>query len=206
MFELEYKYHNTIDLNGDLVVTAVAESIVKGPDTLRLVRHATAILCLGNTIGFVRRIAKVEVGRPDIAVYIMHTRQRNSPLRIVDMPKVKASTLTGDFVLNRTTAAVVPKHDFVVPVAIALHLPARCGAHAAFGLAHRAVEVVVVPDVDVHGVVEGTRTPHVRMHANARLCAGRHQDSRSKNRLHIHCFRKGVFDAFGVGCGVGEGF
>lgn len=87
--------------------------------------------------------------------------------------------------LHGTCATVVPELDFVVLVAIALHLPLRRGAHAALRLAHRAVEIVVVPDVDVHGVVEGTRTPHVRVHANARLCAGGHQDGRSENRLHV---------------------
>lgn len=87
--------------------------------------------------------------------------------------------------LNRAVATVVPERDFVVLVAVALHFPARRGAHAALGLAHLAVEIVVVPDVDAHNVVEGTRTPHVRVHANARLCTGRHQDSRSENRLHV---------------------
>lgn len=87
--------------------------------------------------------------------------------------------------LHRTCATVVPEHDFVVLVTITLHLPLRRGAHAALRLAHRAVEIVVVPDVDVHGVVKGTRTPHVRVHANARLCTGRHQDGRSEGRLHI---------------------
>jgi hypothetical protein len=91
-------------------------------------------------------------------------------------------------VLHRTAATVVPEHDFVVPVAVALHFPARRGAHAALGLAHLAVEIVVVPDFDVHGVVEGTRTPHVRFHANARLCTGRHQDGRGENRLHVDGF------------------
>lgn len=87
--------------------------------------------------------------------------------------------------LNHTAATVVPERDFVVLVAIALHLPARLGAHAALGLVHRAVEVVVVPDFDGHGVVEGARTPHVRLDANARLCTGRHQDGRGENGLHV---------------------
>ena len=58
---------------GDLVFTAVAISIVKSRDTYRLVRHATATLCRGNTVGFVRRIAQIETGRPDIAIYHAHT-------------------------------------------------------------------------------------------------------------------------------------
>jgi hypothetical protein len=95
-------------------------------------------------------------------------------------------------VLNRTTATVVPERDFVVPVAVALHVPGGGGAHAALGLAHRAVEIVVVPDVDVHYVVKGTGAPHVRVHANARLSTGRHQDGRGENRLH--------FDGVGRGC------
>jgi len=105
--------------------------------------------------------------------------------------------LTGDFVLNHTVATVVPQRDFVVPVAVALQVPARRSADEALGLAHRAVEIVVVPDVDVHYVVEGARTPHVRVHANARLGTGRHQDGRSESRLHfdgverlfVGCFR-----------------
>jgi hypothetical protein len=91
-------------------------------------------------------------------------------------------------VLHRAVATVVPEHDFVVPVAIALQGPARRSAHAALGLAHLAVEIVVVPDFDVHNVVEGTRTPHVRLYANARLYTGRHRDGRSENRLHIDGF------------------
>lgn len=87
--------------------------------------------------------------------------------------------------LHRTAATVVPELDFVVLVAIALHFPGRRGAHSALDLVHRAVEIVIVPDIDVHGVVEGTRTPHVRVHANARLRTGRHQDDRSENRLHV---------------------
>jgi hypothetical protein len=92
--------------------------------------------------------------------------------------------LTGDFVLDHTVATIVPERDFVVPVTVALHIPAGRGAHEALGLAHRAVEIVVVPDVDVHYVVEGTGAPHVRVHANARLSTGRHQDGRGENRLH----------------------
>jgi hypothetical protein len=103
----------------------------------------------------------------------MLTRQRCSP-RVVAIPTVRASKLTGDFVFHRTAATVVPEHDFVVPVVTALHFPARRGAHAALRLAHRAVEIVVVPDFDVHRVVEGTRTPHIRLHADTRLCTGRH--------------------------------
>jgi len=114
---------------------------------------------------------------------------------VVVIPTVRASGLTGNFVLHGTAATVVPEHDFVVPVAIALHFPARRGAQAALGLAHRAVEIVVVPDIDVHGVVEGPRTPHVRVYANARLCTGRHQDGRSKNRLHVDGFER-LFGCF----------
>jgi len=60
---------NAVNSNADLVVTAVTESIVKSPDTLRLVRHAGATLRIGNTIGLVRVIAQIEIGRPDIAIY-----------------------------------------------------------------------------------------------------------------------------------------
>jgi hypothetical protein len=126
---------------------------------------------------------------------IMLTRQRFYP-RVVVIPTVRPCKLTLDFVLHRTVATVVPEHDFVVLVAIALHLPARLGADAALLLAHLAVEIVVVPDVDGHGVVEGTRTPHVRLHANARLCTGRHQDGRGENRLHVDGFER-LFICFG---------
>ena len=65
---------NVIKLNGDLKFTAVAEPIVKGEDTLRLVRHASiAALCRGNAVGLVRRIAQIEIGRPHIAIYHAHT-------------------------------------------------------------------------------------------------------------------------------------
>lgn len=119
----------------------------------------------------------------------MLTRQRCSP-RVVVIPTFSASRLTRDFVLHCTAATVVPEFDFVVLVAIALHFPGRRGAHSALDLVHRAVEIVVVPDIDVHGVVEGTRTPHVRVHANARLRTGRHQDGRSDNRLHFDGFER----------------
>jgi hypothetical protein len=119
----------------------------------------------------------------------MPTRQRYSA-RVVATSTISSSKLTRDFVLHRAAATVVPEHDFVIPVVTTLHFPARRGAHAALRLAHRAVEIVVVPDFDVHGVVEGTRTPHVRLHANARLCTGRHQDGRSENRLHIDGFER----------------
>jgi hypothetical protein len=109
---------------------------------------------------------------------VLFQRQSENPFR-----------LTGDFVLHHTVATVVPERDFVVLVAIALKVPARRGAHAALGLAHLAVEVVVVPDVNGHNVVEETRTPHVCVHADARLGTGCHQDGRSENRLH--------FDGFG---------
>jgi len=99
-------------------------------------------------------------------------------------------------VLHSSTATIVPEDDFVVLVAIALHLPARRGAYAALGLAHRAVEIVVIPDIDVHGVVEGARTPHVRVHADARLCTGCHQDGRSKDRLHTDGFFERLFGCF----------
>jgi len=189
-----------VDLNGNLVVTAVAEPIVKSEDTLRLVRHATAILRVGNTVGLVRRIAQVEVSRPNIAVYHNHNVSHNPPLpnsfAIYSKSKKKRlARLTGDFVLDRTAATVVPERDFVVPVAVALHVPGSGGAHAALSLAHRAVEIVVVPDVDVHHVVESARTPHVRVHANACLCTGCHQDGRGEDRLHFD----GVERLF-VGC------
>jgi len=58
-----------INLSSNCIFTAVAESIVKGENTLRLVRHATvATLRRGNTVGLVRGIAQIEVGRPDIAL------------------------------------------------------------------------------------------------------------------------------------------
>ena len=98
--------------------------------------------------------------------------------------------------LNHTAATVVPERDFIVPVAVALHVPAGRGAHEALGLAHRAVEIVVVPDIDVHYVVEGARTPYVRVHANAGLGTGCHQDGRGEDGLHVD-------DGFGrlfVGC------
>lgn len=87
--------------------------------------------------------------------------------------------------LHHTVATVVPERNLVVPVAVALEVPARCGADAALGLVHLAVEVVVVPDIDGHDIVEGARAPHGRVHANARLGAGRHQNGRSNDRLHI---------------------
>jgi hypothetical protein len=59
---------NAANLNGDLEFTAVAESIVKGVDLLRLIRHASPILRLRTTVGLVRRIAQVEIRRPNIAV------------------------------------------------------------------------------------------------------------------------------------------
>jgi hypothetical protein len=71
---------SAVSLNSNLVVTAVAEPIVKSKDPLRLVRHATAILRIRNTVGLVRRIAQVEIGRPDIAVYHTHSVSNNSPL------------------------------------------------------------------------------------------------------------------------------
>lgn len=89
--------------------------------------------------------------------------------------------------LHHTVTTVVPERDLVVLVAIALKVPARRGAHAALGLAHLAVEVVVVPDVDGHNVVEETRTPHVCVHADTCLGTGCHQDGRSDNGLHIDC-------------------
>lgn len=119
----------------------------------------------------------------------MLTCQRYSP-RVVVIQTFRASRLTRDLVLHRAAATVVPELDFVVLVAIALHFPGRRGAHSALNLVHRAVEIVVVPDVDVHGVVEGTRTPHVRVHANARLRTGRHQDGRGDNRLHVDGFER----------------
>jgi hypothetical protein len=61
---------NAVNLNGNRVFTAVAESIVESRATRSLVRHATiATLCRGNTVGLVRLIAQVETGRPDIAIY-----------------------------------------------------------------------------------------------------------------------------------------
>jgi hypothetical protein len=114
-----------------------------------------------------------------------HTSAIFSSSRVVVIPTYqKHLELTRDFVLNGTVATIVPEHDFVVVVAVALHLPARRGAHAALGLVHRAVEVVVVPDFDGHDVVEGARTPHECFHADARLCAGRHQDGRGEDGLH----------------------
>ena len=96
-----------------------------------------------------------------------------------------AVTLVDD-ALHHTITTIVPERDLVVPVVTALHFPARLGAHAALGLAHLAVEIVVVPDFDVHNVVEGARAPHVRFYANARLGTGRHhQDGGSENRLHV---------------------
>lgn len=67
---LEYlSIRNASKLSSNCIFTAVAESIVKGENTLRLVRHATvATLRRGNTVGLVRRIAQIEVGRPDIAL------------------------------------------------------------------------------------------------------------------------------------------
>ena len=70
---------NPANLNSNLIVTAVAETIVKSPDTLCLVRHATAILRLGNTVGLVGRIAQIKIGRPDIAIYHAHTSAKLSP-------------------------------------------------------------------------------------------------------------------------------
>lgn len=102
----------------------------------------------------------------------MLTRQRCC-LRVVFVPT--ASKLTGDFVLHHTVAAVVPERNLVVPVTVALKVPTRRGAHAALGLVHLAVEVVVVPDVDGHDIVKGARTPHGRVHANACMGTGCHQ-------------------------------
>jgi hypothetical protein len=144
---------NAVNLNGNLVVTAVAKSIVKSPDPLRLVRQASPTLRLGNTVGLERLIAQIEIGRPEIAIYHAHASAIvNSFQHCYSQEHLE---LTRDFVLHRAAATVVPEHDFVVRVAAALQFPARRGAHAALGLLDRAVEVVVVVDVDVHGVVEG---------------------------------------------------
>jgi hypothetical protein len=183
---------NAVNLNANLVVTTVAIPIIKSPDPLRLVRQASATLRCRNTIRLVRRVAQIEIGRPDIAVYQAHTSAeillKYSSCHSNSQSEHLDSRLTGNFMLHRPAATVVPEHDFVVRVATALHFPERRGAHAALGLAHRAVEIVVVPDVDVHGVVEGPRAPHVRVHANARLCTGCHQDGGSEDGLHIDGF------------------
>lgn len=144
-----------VNLNSDLEFTTVAKSIVKSVDLLRLIRHASPILGLRTTIGLVRRIAQIEIGGPDIAIYVsMHHTSAIILLEQVNATPRVSVRLTGDFVLHHTVTTVVPERDFVVLVAIALKVPARSGAHAALGLAHLAVEVVVVPDVDGHNVVE----------------------------------------------------
>lgn len=58
---------------GNGVVNAVVKSIVKSVDTLRLVRHARTIFREGDTVGLVARIFQIEVSRPDIAIYHVHT-------------------------------------------------------------------------------------------------------------------------------------
>jgi hypothetical protein len=89
-------------------------------------------------------------------------------------PEHPDTKISSNFMLYRPTPTIIPKHDFVVRVATALQFPARRSAVGTLRLARRAVEIVVVPDVDVHGVVESARAPHVRVHANARLRTGRH--------------------------------
>ena len=97
--------------------------------------------------------------------------------------------------LHQTVATVVLERDLVVPVVTALEVSTRRAAHAALGLVHRAVGVVVVPDVDGHDIVEGARTPHGGVVANARMGAGRHQNGRSNSRPYIKDLERMIGEA-----------